>query len=119
MRSICLASGGGGKLVECYFSSHDSQNRPVVAEIEWCAIRERLDSVTGPLATSVGYLPIFETAAALCVAQFLEVADARSPLWEIEGIRASLHQESKAPGSKVRLGIDRQGHVYAFRIKDA
>ena len=50
----------GGKLVECYFSSHDSQNRPIVAEIEWCAIRERLDSVTGSLATSVGYLPIYE-----------------------------------------------------------
>ena len=118
MRSLSLTSEAGEELIARYFSCHDAQNRPVVDEIEWDAIRKRLEAETGALATSVGYKPIFETAAALCVAQFIERSDASTPLWEIEGIKASLHTESKAPGSMVRLGIDRQGHVYAFRIKD-
>ena len=118
MRSICLSTKGGEELIWQYFACHDSQDRPVASEIEWGAIRSRLDSVTSALATSVGYLPIFETAAALCVSQFLMPNDAGDPLWEIEGVRASLRLESKAPSSNVRLGIDRQGHVYAFRIKD-
>ena len=118
MRSICLANQSGEELIARYFASRDSQDRPVVAEIDWRAIREELDSVTGAVATSVGYLPIFETAAALCVAHFLERRNSGEPLWEIDGIEASLRRESKAPGSNVRLGIDRQGRVYAFRIKD-
>ena len=118
MRSICLANQNGKELMGRYFACRDSLDRPVVAKIDWRAIREKLDSVTGALATSVGYLPIFETAAALCVAQFLERKGRTDPLWEIDGIEASLRRESKAPGSNVRLGIDRQGHVYAFRIKD-
>lgn len=118
MRALCLASEGGEALVAHYFSCHDGQNRPVLEEIEWDAIREKLEAETGPLATSVGYMPIFETAAALCVAQFLGRAGTSTPLWEVEGIRASLRMESKAPASKVRLGIDRQGLVYAFRVKE-
>ncbi|MDE0271728.1 MAG: hypothetical protein OXP11_11040 [Gammaproteobacteria bacterium] len=118
MRSLCLASEDGGALIAHYFSCHDSQNRQIADEIKWEAIRERLEAETGTLATSVGYMPIFETASALCVAQFTERTDTSTPLWEIEGVRASLLVESKAPESKVRLGIDRQGHVYAFRIKD-
>ena len=118
MRSICLANQNGEQLIARYFASRDTQDRPVVAEIDWHLIREKLDAVTRALATSVGYLPIFETAAALCVAQFLGRTSSAAPLWEIDGIEASLRRESKAPGSKVRLGIDRQGRVYAFRIKD-
>ena len=65
MRSICLASKSGEELVGHYFECRDLQNRPIVTEIDWRAIREKLDSVTRALATSVGYLPIFETAASL------------------------------------------------------
>ena len=118
MHSICLASQNGEELIRRYFACRDSQDRPVDAQIDWRTIREKLDSVTGALATSVGYLPIFETATALCVAQFLEGTGPADPLWEIDGITASLHRESRVSGSNVRLGIDRQGHVYAFRIKD-
>ena len=119
MRSICLASQSGEELMGSYFACRDLQRRPIVEEIGWHAIRERLDSVIGALSTSVGYLPIFETAAALCVAQFLEKTGPADPIWEIDGIRTALRRESRVPGSNVRLGIDRQGHVYAFRIKDA
>ena len=42
MRSRCLASEGGEELIAHYFSCHDSQSRPVVDEIEWDAIRERV-----------------------------------------------------------------------------
>ena len=119
MRSICLASQSGEELMGSYFACRDLQRRPIVGEVGWHAIRERLDSVIGALSTSVGYLPIFETAAALCVAQFLEKTGPADPIWEIDGIRTALRRESRVPGSNVRLGIDRQGHVYAFRIKDA
>ena len=118
MRGVCAASEDGEPLIEKYFQCHDRTNRVVEGEIEWETIRDRLASAVSALATSVGYLPIFESAAALCVSQFLEPVDAESPLWEIEGIRASLRSEAKSASSKVRLGIDRQGQMYAFRLKD-
>ena len=118
MRTICTASEGGESLIHNYFRCHDSRNRPVNLAIQWDSIHARLNLARSALMTSVGYLPIFETAAALCVSRFLDPPTADSPLWEIEGITASLRSEAKSPSSRVRLGIDRQGHVYAFRVKD-
>lgn len=116
MRSLCLKNEGGKCLIDHYFACHDKQSCSVVKGIEWGAIQKKLDSIPSTTTTIVGYLPIFEVAGALCVAQFLEATKSGCPLWEIEGIKEALRLESQAPNSNVRLGIDRRGRPHAFRL---
>ena len=117
MRSVCGPNESGNVLVRSYFSCHNSAGRPVTDSIEWGAIASRLREVAPRLETSVGYFPIFETAAALCVTQFLDSADTDEPVWEIENVKERLWEESKSTSSRVRLAIDRQGQIYAFKVE--
>ena len=118
MRSVCRASEEGESLIQSYFECNDAKGRRVDSNIKWEAVRQRLHSAVSSLATTVGYLPMFETATELCVLQLLEPPNTGSPLWEIDGVRASLLSEAKSASSNVRLGIDRQGEIYAFRVKE-
>ena len=115
MRSLCDPSKGGESLIQDYFHCRDSGNRPVGENTEWQVIEDRLQTVAPALRTSVGYFPIFETTAALCVSQFLKSGSVTSPIWELDMVKKQLWEESKSPSPKVRLAIDRRGQIYAFR----
>ena len=117
MRFISDPNESGYVLIRNYFSCLDSVDRPVTDNIEWETIECRLGTVAPELRTSVGYFPIFETAAALCVTQFLDAAHSTEPIWEIGSVKDRLWEESKSSSPRVRLAIDRQGQIYAFKVE--
>ena len=114
-RSVCDPNESGEVLISKYFFCHDTEDRQVAKSIEWEAIERRLEEVAPELRTSVGYFPIFETAVALCVLQFL---NSRRSIWEIEKVKERLWEESKSSTSRVRLAIDRQGKIYSFKPEE-
>lgn len=116
LRSLCDVSGDGDVLIRNYFRCLDSKNRPVAREIPWEEIEDKLERVAPEIRTSVGYLPIYETAAALCVSQFLAPSRGGEFIWEIDALKEQLWKESRLPSPRVRLAIDRQGQIYAFRL---
>ena len=117
MRSVCGPNESGDVLVRGYFSCQNVAGRLVAESIEWEAIANGLRKVPPGLETSVGYFPIFETAAALCVTQFLDPEAMTEPVWEIERVKERLWEESKSTSPRVRLAIDRQGQIYAFKVE--
>lgn len=114
-RSVCDPNESGEVLIRNYFFCRDARDRPVTKHIEWKDIESRLGTVAPELKTSVGYFPIFETASALCVSQFLKSESSDEPIWELEEVKERLWEESKSSSPRVRLAIDRQGHIYAFK----
>lgn len=118
MRSVCDPNKDGEALVLRYFHCRDSEDRLVTDSIEWEAIQSRLRIVAPELKTSVGYFPIFETASALCVSQFLDSGRFGEPLWEIESVKERLWEESKSRSPRVRLAINRYGQIYAFKVEE-
>lgn len=116
-RRVCSLNEGGDALIENYFACHNSGGRQVADDVEWEAVEGRLIEVAPVLRTSVGYFPIFETASAVCVTQFVESAASGGPVWEIEGVKRRLWEESRAGSPRVRLAIDRRGQIYAFKIE--
>jgi len=116
MRVACDRNEDRDVLIHNYFSCQDSANRPITDNIAWEALEYRLSTVSSVLRTSVGYFPIFETAAALCVLQLLDETHLAEPIWEIKNIKKKLLEESKLSSSRVRLAINRQGNIYAFKI---
>ena len=115
MRSVCDPDESGEVLIRNYFTCRDSRNRQVMENVEWEAIENRLGAVAPELRTSVGYFPIFETASALCVSKFLSSESTKEAIWEIRRVKERLWKESRSASPKVRLAIDRQGQIYAFK----
>lgn len=118
MRAVCGADESGEVLIENYFSCQDTGDRPVDDRIDWEDIQSRLETIAPDLKTSVGYFPIFETASALCVSQFVGAACPDEPVWEVEAVKERLWEESKSASPKVRLAIDRYGQIYAFKVEE-
>lgn len=117
-RSVCDPNASGEVLMRNYFFCRDIGDRPVTECIEWEDIGNRLETVAPELRTSVGYFPIFETASALCVSQFLKSGSSDEPIWEVESVKERLWKESKSSSPRVRLAIDRQGQIYAFKLME-
>ena len=115
-RSVCDPNESGGILIRNYFFCRDAEGRPVAEYIEWEAIEKTLATVAAELRTSVGYFPIFETASALCVSQFVNSGTTNEPIWEVDKVKERLWEESKSSSPRVRLAIDRQGQIYAFKL---
>ena len=118
MRAVCCANESGEVLIRNYFSCRDTTNRSVADRINWEDIQSRLETIARELKTSVGYFPIFETASALCVSQFVDTSCTAKPLWEIEVVKDRLWEESKSASPRVRLAIDRHGQIYAFKVDE-
>ena len=110
-RSVCDPNESGEVLIRNYFFCRDARDRPVTKYIEWKDIENRLGTVAPELKTSVGYFPIFETASALCVSQFLKSESSDEPIWELDEVKERLWEESKSSTPRVRLAINRQGHI--------
>ena len=117
LRSACDANERGDVLVRNYFFCRATANRSVAKHVEWEDLEDRLEMIAPKLRTSVGYFPIFETAAALCVSKFLESRRTGVPFWEIERVKEQLWKESKLSSPRVRLAIDSQGQIYAFKLE--
>ena len=115
-RSLCDPNESGEVLIRNYFFCRDVGDRSVAECIEWEAFEKRLVTLAPELRTSVGYFPIFETASALCVSQFVNSGTTDEPIWEVERVKERLWKESKSSSPRVRLAIDRQGHIYAFKL---
>ena len=115
-RSLCDPDESGEVLIRKYFFCRDAGERTVAKCIEWEAIEKKLATLAPELRTSVGYFPIFETASALCVSQFVNSGTTNEPVWEVESVKERLWQESKSSSPRVRLAIDRQGKIYAFKL---
>ena len=118
MRSMCDQDENGEILLRNYFFCRNSGDRQVTTNIEWESIENMLKTVAPELKTSVGYFPIFETASALCVSQFLSSGSSNEPIWEVETVKERLWEESKSASPRARLAIDRQGQIYAFKPVD-
>ena len=116
VRSLCDPDESGEVLIRKYFFCRDAGERPVAKSIEWESIEKKLATLAPELRTSVGYFPIFETASALCVSQFVNSGTTNGPVWEVESVKEKLWQESKSSSARVRLAIDRQGQIYAFKL---
>ena len=115
-RSICEPNTSGETLIHNYFLCHNVEDRAVAEFIPWRAIERRLAQVAANLRTSVGYFPIFETASAICVSQYVDSAATKEPIWEIGRVKQVLWRESKSSPSRIRLAIDRRGQIYAFKV---
>ena len=118
LRSICDPNASGETLIRNYFFCHDNGNRTVTECIKWESIEKKIKTFAPELRTAVGYFPIFETAAALCVSQYVNPRTTNEPIWEVERVKERLWEESKSSPSRVRLAIDRQGQVYAFKLME-
>ena len=118
MRSVCDPNKSGEVLFLRYFRCRDLERRPFTDSVEWEAIRKRLRVVAPELRTSVGYFPIFETASALCVSQFVDSGRSGEPIWEIESVKERLWEESKSSSPRVRLAVNRHGKIYAFKMEE-
>lgn len=116
MQSICISHESGESLITNYFSCHASDDHQTTKNIKWEEFESKLDKIAPILRTSVGYFPIFETATAVCIEKFLSSRQSNSAIWEIKDVKALLRKESKSASSRVRLAIDRQGQIYAFKI---
>ena len=114
-RSACDLNGSGEVLIHHYFFCRDVCGREVEKFVRWEAIDKKLNTLDTELRTSVGYFPIFETASALCVSQYMHSKTTNAPIWEVERVKETLWEESKSSSPRVRLAIDRQGHIYAFK----
>lgn len=117
-RAICDPKDRGETLLHNYFYCHDARERLVAKHIRWEDIEKKLKILASELRTSVGYFPIFETSAALCVSKYMNFETSREPIWEIEGVKETLWEESKSSSPSVRLGIDRNGQIYAFKPEE-
>lgn len=115
-RSICDPDKCGKTLINNYFFCHSIGDRVVAERIPWNAIEIGLKAVSSELITSVGYFPIFETASALCVSQYLNSGLTNEPIWEVERVVEKLRDASKGSPPRTRLAVDRQGKVYAFKL---
>lgn len=115
LRNICDINGSGEILIRNYFFCHVVEKRPVAKDVEWREINKKLLEFAHVLRTTVGFYPIFETASALCVSQFIDSTASNEPIWEIERIKDSLWKEAKSSSPKVSLSINRQGQIYAFK----
>lgn len=115
LRDLCDINGSGEILIRNYFFCHVAENRPVEENVEWNDINKKLLTLTSDLKTAIGYFPIFETASALCVSRLMDSATSNEPIWEIERIKQKLWEEAKSSSPRVRLAIDRQGQIYAFK----
>lgn len=118
LRIVCDSDNSGETLISNYFYCRDADDRPVEKNIKWDDIETKLEPLAAVLRTTVGYFPIFETAAALCVSQFMNTGSTRKPIWEIEGVKQTLWDESKSSSPRVRLGINRQGEIYTFKPEE-
>ena len=115
-RSNCDPNECGKTLINNYFFCHSIENRVVAERIPWNAIEIGLKAVSSELITSVGYFPIFETASALCVSQYLNSGLTNEPIWELERVVEKLRDASKGSQPRTRLAVDRQGKIYAFKL---
>lgn len=118
MRSVCDPNKSGADLIRCYFRCRDMERRPFTDSIEWESIGKKLRVAAPELRTSVGYFPIFETASALCVSQFVDPGRSGGPIWEIESVKKKLWEESQSSSPRVRLAINRYGQIYAFKLEE-
>ena len=118
MQSICKSCESGESILLNYFFCRASGERQITSDIEWEDFESKLEKIAPVLRTSVGYFPIFETAVSLCVDKFLSSKQSDDPIWEINNVKALLREESKSASSRIRLAIDRQGQVYAFKIRE-
>ncbi len=114
-RAACNPNESGETLIHNYFYCRDVRDRLVADSIRWEDIEKKLKIIAPELRTSVGYFPIFETAAALCVSQYMNLETTTGPIWEVARVKKTLWEESKSSSSRVRLAIDRYGQIYAFK----
>ena len=114
-RAVCDPNESGETLIHNYFFCRDAGDRSVSESIEWAAIEKKLTTLAPELKTAVGYFPIYETVSALCVSQYLDSETTNEPIWEVERVKETLWEESKSSSPRVRLAIDRQGQIYAFK----
>jgi len=112
--SVCKSTDSGESLIDNYFYCRSSNKQSVEKSIQWNEIFEMLESHSSVLQNSVGYFPIFETACAICVSRYLNAANDEL-FWEIKNIKETLRQESKSSSPRIRLAINRQGNIYAFK----
>ena len=117
-RSVCDPNKSGEILIHNYFFCRDVGGRAVEKHIQWEAIDKKLNTLAPELRTAVGYFPIFETASALCVSQYMNSKTTNAPMWEVERVKETLWEESKSSSPRVRLAIDRQGQIYAFKPEE-
>ena len=119
MRAFCNANESGDVLIHNYFTCQETGNRSVADRINWDDVQRKLESIAPELRTSVGYFPMFETASALCVSQFIDASCTGKSIWEIEAVKDRLWEESRSSSPRVRLAIDRHRKIYAFKMEDS
>jgi hypothetical protein len=113
LRQACKENGRGQHLLAGYFAClHDREPMPA-RDISWDRFAERLDEVENVLKTSVGYFPLFETAALVC---YLENQERKvGGTWEVLAVEELIKEAAKGPNRKAIVGISREGRITNFK----
>ena len=106
----------GKDLYKYYFSvCKNEQPKNQQFFITWEELREDVLKVASELKSPLGYYPVFETAAVICLTK-LETAR-KADMWEIPDIESTIHQAGVGKGAPLILGIDKMGRIYNFKFR--
>jgi hypothetical protein len=81
--------------------------------LPWERFVERLKDVDKVLRTSVGYYPLFETAALVC---YLENREGQDGTWEIPALADMIKDAAKGSTRRAIVGISREGQIANFKL---
>jgi hypothetical protein len=115
LRANCSEKGGADELLGSYFSCVYGCEPFKTTALSWERFVRRLKDVEQVLKTSVGYFPLFETAALVC---YLENSDTstRTGIWEIPSVAEMVKDAAKGSTRKALVGISREGHITNFKL---
>lgn len=115
LRTNCSEKGGADELLGTYFSCLHGREPLKTTALSWERFVKRLKDVEQVLKTSVGYFPLFETAALVCYLENLDTGT-RTGIWEIPAVAEMVKDAAKGSTRKAIVGISREGRITNFKL---
>lgn len=114
LQSIASHSEGGDPLIGAFFRAHASGPAQTELPPTWPEVVAAMEELPTDLSSTTGYLPLFETAGALCVERHIQ--SDLSGDWEVPDVIAAILTAGGRDGQVV-LGISRQGRPISFKLR--
>lgn len=114
LQSVASRSETGDPLFGAFFQAHACGPDQTELPPTWPEVVTALRDLSTDLSSTTGYLPLFETAVALCVERHM-----RSDLthgWEVPEVITAILTAGGRNGQVV-LGINRQGRPTSFKLR--
>jgi hypothetical protein len=111
----CGEKGGAQDLLTNYFACKYGTESAKAEQLSWERFVRRLKDVEHVLKTSVGYFPLFETAALVCYLENLETYN-QGGTWEVPAVAEMVKEAAKGNNRQAIVGISREGHITNFKL---